>query len=125
MKNLVMRDLYAVAVAFPAPHCVNGSAGIWHRAGLESHSRRPKNSPTTKTDPVEIALILELCSLRNMGAKRIQSELKRLHFISLAMAIIHKVLCQNQVGPVVKFLRKLISFATHFLFPQPRPDGHM
>ncbi|MHC3249702.1 DDE-type integrase/transposase/recombinase, partial [Salmonella enterica] len=39
-------------------------------------------------------------------ARRIQSELKRLHSISLAMATIHKVLCQNQVKPVVKFRRK-------------------
>ena len=75
-------------------------------AGLESHSRRPRNSPTTKTGPVEIALILALRSLRNLGARRIQNELKRLHSISLTMATIHKVLCQNQVKPVVKFRRK-------------------
>ncbi|KDA76135.1 transposase, IS481 family [Escherichia coli 2-011-08_S3_C2] len=41
-----------------------------------------------------------------MGARRIQSELKRLHAISLAVATIHKVLCQNKVKPVVKFRRK-------------------
>lgn len=40
-----------------------------------------------------------------MGARRIQSELKRLHAISLAVATIHKVLCQNKVKPVVKFRR--------------------
>ncbi|EOK1913062.1 DDE-type integrase/transposase/recombinase, partial [Escherichia coli] len=75
-------------------------------AGLESHSRRPKHSPSTKTGAGEVALILELRSLRNLGARRIQSELKRLHSISLAIATIHKVLCQNQVKPVVKFRRK-------------------
>lgn len=42
----------------------------------------------------------------HLGARRIQSELKRLHSISLAIATIHKVLCQNQVKPVVKFRRK-------------------
>lgn len=75
-------------------------------AGLESHSRRPKRSPSTKTGAGEVALILELRTLRNLGARRIQSELKRLHSISLAIATIHKVLCQNQVKPVVKFRRK-------------------
>lgn len=91
----------------PYPHCVNGGAGIiWHRAGLESHSRRPKNSPLTKTSASEVALILELHSRRNLGARRIQGKLKRLYFISLAMATIHKVFCQNQVKPVVKFRRK-------------------
>ena len=108
MKRPVMRDLYAVAVAFLGPHCVKW----WRRylaqgiAGLESHSRRPKHSPSTKTGAGEVALILELRSLRNLGARRIQSELKRLHAISLAVATIHKVICQNKVKPVVKFRRK-------------------
>lgn len=74
--------------------------------GLESHSRRPKRSPSTKTGPNEVALILELHSLRNLGARRIQSELKRLHSFSLSMATIHKILCQNHVKPIVKFRRK-------------------
>lgn len=99
MKRPVMRDLYAVAVAFLGPRCVKW----WRRylaqgiAGLESHSRRPKRSPSTKTGTCEVALILELRSQRNLGARRIQSELKRLHSISLAIATIHKVLFQNQV----------------------------
>lgn len=75
-------------------------------SGHQSHSRRPKRSPSTKTGTCEVALILELRSQRNLGARRIQSELKRLHSISLAMATIHKVLCQHQVKPVVKFRRK-------------------
>ena len=89
MKRPVMRDLYAVAVAFLGPHCVKW----WRRylaqgiAGLESHSRRPKRSPSTKTGTCEVALILELRSQRNLGARRIQSELKRLHSISLAIAM--------------------------------------
>lgn len=83
-------------------------------AGLESHSRRPKRSPSTKTDTCEVALILELRSLRNLGARRIQSELKRLHSISLAMATIHKVLRLNLL---LNSGVKLISFATNVLFP--------
>lgn len=75
-------------------------------AGMESHSRRPKRSPSTKTGTCEVALILELRSQRNLGARRIQIELKRLHSISLAIATIHKVLCQNQVKLVVKFRLK-------------------
>lgn len=75
-------------------------------AGLENQSRRPKHSLSTKTGAGEVDLILELRTQRNLGARRIQSELKRLHSISLAMATIHRVLCQNQVKPVVKFRRK-------------------
>ena len=74
--------------------------------GLESHSRRPKHSPATKVGAFETKLILELRTNRNLGARRIQSELKRLYLISLAIAIIHKVLHQNQVASVVKFRRK-------------------
>lgn len=93
MKRPVMRDLYAVVVAFLGPHCVNE---WWRRylaqsiAGLESHSRRPKRSPSTKTSTCEVALILELRSQRNLGARRIQSELKRLHSISLAIAAYYR-----------------------------------
>jgi len=75
-------------------------------AGLESHSRSPKHSTATKTGLNEVPLILELRTLRNFEARRIQSELKRLHFISLAIATIYKILCQNQIEPVVKFRRK-------------------
>ncbi|MZI00452.1 DDE-type integrase/transposase/recombinase, partial [Dickeya dianthicola] len=86
----------------------------WHRylvqgiVSLENHSRRPKRSPATKTGPNEVALILELRTLRNLGARRIQSELKRLRSLSLslAMATIYKILCRYQVKPVVKFRRK-------------------
>ncbi len=72
--------------------------------GLESHSRRPESSPSIKTGSAEVALTLELRSLRNLGARRIQSELKRLHSIYL----ICKVLCQNQAKPVVKFRCKAV-----------------
>lgn len=33
-ETSVMRDLYAVAVAFLGPHCVNGGEDIWLRASL-------------------------------------------------------------------------------------------
>ena len=123
MKRPVMRDLYAVAVAFLGPHCVKW----WRRylaqgiAGLESHCRRPKRSPSTKTGTCEVALILELRSQRNLGARPIQSELKRLHSISLAIATINKVLCQNQVKPVVKFQRK----ADFIRYERPVPRARL
>ena len=45
-------------------------------AVLESHSRRPKRSPSTKTGTCEAALILELRSQRNLGARRIETVIK-------------------------------------------------
>lgn len=41
-----------------------------------------------------------------LGNGRIQSELKRLHEISLSQASIHKVLHKNEVKPIKKFRRK-------------------
>lgn len=75
-------------------------------AGLESQSRRPYNSPATKVHSEVKALILELRRNRNLGARRIQSELFRQNEISLALATVHKVLTRNHVEPVVKFGRK-------------------
>ena len=74
--------------------------------GLESQSRRPHHSPNQKITPDIESLILDLRSNRNLGARRIQSELKRLHNISLALASIHKVLDKNKVKPIKKFRRK-------------------
>lgn len=63
--------------------------------GLKSQSRRPHTSPAAKIGPDHEKLILELRGKRNLGARRIQSELKRLHGISLSVASIHKVLCRH------------------------------
>lgn len=76
-------------------------------AGLTGLSKRPKNSPAAKVGQEEEALILELRKARNLGARRIQSELQRLHHISLSVATIHKILTRNQVKPVVKFRKKV------------------
>ncbi len=77
--------------------------------GLQSHSRRPHHSPNTKVGGKEEQLILKLRRSRNLGARRLQSELKRLHGLSLAIATIHKVLNKNQVKPV-KHIRKKSDF---------------
>lgn len=74
--------------------------------GLNSHSRRPNNSPNRKVTGDNEALILDLRNSRNLGARRIQSELKRLHDTSLSLATIHKVLKKHNVKPVKKFRKK-------------------
>ena len=75
-------------------------------AGLESQSRRPLNSPAAKVGPHEEGLILDLRHTRNLGARRIQSELRRQNDLSLGLATIHKVLQKHQVKPVRKYRRK-------------------
>ena len=45
--------------------------------GLSSHSRRPKHSPATKVGHHEEQLILGIRWTRNIGARRIQSEIKQ------------------------------------------------
>ena len=74
--------------------------------GLASRSRRPLHSSNTKVSDSEEALIAELRSQRNLGARRIQSELNRLHQVSLALATIHKVLIRNKVKPLKKIRKK-------------------
>ena len=74
--------------------------------GLQSLSRRPHSSPNSKVGPGEESLILELRSSRNLGARRIQSEIRRHNDLQLSLATIHKVLTQNNVKPVKKFRRK-------------------
>lgn len=74
--------------------------------GLKSQSRRPHNSPAAKIGPDHEQLILELRENRNLGAMRIQSELKRLHETSLSIASIHKILSRHKVKPLVKYRRK-------------------
>lgn len=74
--------------------------------GLTSQSRRPHTSPNTKVGNKEEKLILELRRKRNLGARRIQSELQRLHTISLALATIHKVLLRHNVKPIKKYRKK-------------------
>ncbi len=74
--------------------------------GLVSQSRRPKRSPSTKVSETEEQLILSLRRSRNLGARRIQSELGRLHGLSLGIATIHKILMRNKVKPVVTYRRK-------------------
>jgi transposase len=68
--------------------------------GLKSLSRRPKHSPKTKVFEREEELILMLRKLRKLGARRLQSELKRHHELSFSLATIHKVLKRNNTTPL-------------------------
>jgi transposase-like protein len=71
--------------------------------GLVSESKRPHSSPNVKVT-VEIEhIILGLRTARNLGDRRLQSELSRLHNIKLSLATIYKVLKRNDVKEVVKF----------------------
>ncbi len=72
-------------------------------AGLESQSRRPHSSPDTKLTDELRALILTMREKRNLGARRLQTELIRLHQIHLSTATLHKVLSEASVKPIVTY----------------------
>jgi transposase len=60
----------------------------------------PKNFPLQKRSDTDETLIINLRKKRNLGARRIQSELKRLHNIPFSTATIHKVLKKHALGPL-------------------------
>lgn len=70
--------------------------------GLKDLSRRPKHSPNRKVVGQHEDWILELRRQRQLGARRIQSELQRLHSVSLSLATIQKVLQKHEVQPLVE-----------------------
>jgi transposase InsO family protein len=70
--------------------------------GLFSQSRRPHHTPGQKVFEREQALILELRQTRNLGARRLQNELRRQHDLRLSLETIHKVLDRAQVKPLVR-----------------------
>lgn len=59
-------------------------------------SRKPHSSPNQKINEHCTKLIVDLRETRNLGAKRIQTQLSRLHEYSLSLATIHKVLTAQQ-----------------------------
>ena len=69
-------------------------------AGLAGNSRRPKCSPRRKVFEAERALILELRRERNLGARRIQIELRLWREIELSITSIQKVLDAAVVPPL-------------------------
>lgn len=74
--------------------------------GLNDQRKKPHLSPRKKLSLELIKLILDLRINRNLGARRIQTELIRLHNCSLFLASIHKALTSNQTPPIKKLKRK-------------------
>lgn len=74
--------------------------------GLKSQSKRPLRSPHAKVSDTYEQMILDLRTQRNLGARRIQSELLRQHELSLGLATIHKVLKRHEVKPLIKPRKK-------------------
>jgi len=68
--------------------------------GLSSQSKRPLKSPNTKINAELEDLMLEMRSARNLGARRLQTELMRLHGVSLSLATIHKGWCFKKYAGV-------------------------
>jgi len=65
-------------------------------------------------------LILELRRTRNLGARRLQSELRRQHDIRLSLDTIHKVLIQAEVKPLIRPPRKKVFQRYSKLIPGER-----
>ena len=70
--------------------------------GLQGESRCPISSPLKKVDERTEALTLSLRKKRKPGPKRIKSELKLLHDISLSVAVTRKILTRNKCKPLIK-----------------------
>ena len=74
--------------------------------GLSDKSKHPINSPNTKVNDDIEKVILSLRNQRNIGARRTQSELLRLHGIKLFLASIHKVFTRNRVQSLRRYKRR-------------------
>lgn len=74
--------------------------------GLIERSRRPNSSPQQKIDIQKVQWIIDLRAQRNLGARRIQTELLRLHECTLGLATIHKVLKTHSATPIKRLRRK-------------------
>lgn len=74
--------------------------------GLKDESKKPKSSPNKKLNEQIEQKIIDLRTARNLGARRIQTELIRLHEIRLSLATIHKALKKYHVKPIKKLRRK-------------------
>ena len=75
-------------------------------AGLLDQSRRPHSSPAQKITNDSEILILDLRKKRHLGAKRISSELLRLHDISLSPPVIQKLLIRHGLGTLPARLKR-------------------
>ena len=74
--------------------------------GLKSQSKKPHQSPNKKITLQIEKWIVNFRSHRNLGARRIQTELLRIHECKLSLASIHKILTKHQVKPIKRLRRK-------------------
>src|ERR1051326_2816457 len=74
-------------------------------AGLVAKSHRPHTAPGQKVFEQQEQWILELRQERNLGARRIQHELQRLHQCTLSPATIQRVLRRQHVAPLRRHRR--------------------
>lgn len=74
---------------------------------LVSQSRRPARSPQRKLPPDQERTILDLHLTRKLGARRIQSELRRAKNLSFLLATIHGVPERHSIGPLVTLIRNV------------------
>lgn len=88
---------------------------------VQNLSHRPHHSLATKIGNEEEALILDLRKLRNLGARRIQSELLRQNNFLLGLATLHKILQRNHVAPVVTYRRE----RDYIRYERPTPSDRM
>ena len=75
-------------------------------SGLVDQSKKPHLSPNKKVDSQIVQWVTELRNERNLGARRIQSELFRQYQCSLSLSTIHKILVGQQAKPIKKLRRK-------------------
>ncbi len=68
---------------------------------LIDRSRKPMSSPRIKLTLTIAQTILEIRTQRKLGVRRIQSELNRLHGISLSLRTIHKVLKKHNMPALI------------------------
>ncbi|XGA08005.1 MAG: IS481 family transposase [Wolbachia endosymbiont of Xenopsylla cheopis] len=66
--------------------------------GLVDLSSKPKTSPLQKINESDEQLILHLRQTRKLGARRIQTELRRLYDLFLSLATIHKIFKKHGVS---------------------------
>ena len=85
--------------------------------GLVERSRRPERSPRRKIFASARDLILSLRRDGNLGARRIQGELRMLHDMELSIRSVQKVLSAAQVPPLRKPRR--VQVPTRYSRPVP------
>ena len=75
-------------------------------SGLRSTSSAPHSSPNIRVNDQTLELILALRIKRNLGCRRLRSEMIRLYGISLSTSTIHKYLVRSKQKPIRRIKRE-------------------